>query len=150
MVIELLANVRKKDKTKNGGLVDTAIAVSSLGSTDIFALETPYDAVIAKESWAHFHYIIRQTTEPLPESVWLSVTKTTLPNDDDIEIVIDPAIYEADIDKEAAVGISELELDISSISAGDISGSFWLRRRSKNTSQDTPSSLGVTIKFNTK
>lgn len=150
MVIDLLANVRKKDKTQNGGLVDTAIAVNSLGSTDIFALETPYDAVIGREAWAHFHFVIHQTDEPLPQSIWLEVTKSTLPNEDDVEIVIDPAVYEADINKEIAIGIAELEIDISLISTTDITSSFWLRRKSKNTLAETPSSLGVNIAFKSK
>lgn len=150
MVIELLANVRKKDKTQNGGGIDTAIAVGSLGSTDIFPLETPYDAVIAKESWARFHFILRQTDEPLPERLWLELTKSVLPNEDEIEMVIDPAVYEADIDKEAAVGITEFEIDISSIAAGDIVGDFWLRRKSKNTLETTPNSLGVKLSFKIK
>lgn len=149
MVIDLLANVRKKDKTQNGGFVDTAIAVNSLGSTDIFALSTPYDAIIERESWAHFHFVLQKTAEPLPESIWLAVSKTA-DNADDIEIVIDPAVYEADIDKAAAVGLTELEINILSIADVSLSGSFWLRRTARNTLETTPSSLDITITFKTK
>lgn len=149
MVIELFANPKKKDKTQNGGSIDAAIPLSSLGSTDIFGLSTPYDAIIEREAWAHFYFTIQKTSEPLPDSLWLSVSKTT-DNADDIEIIIDPAVYEADVDKAAAIGLSELEIDISNIADVSISESFWLRRTARNTLETTPSSLVITLKFNTK
>lgn len=149
MDIELFANPRKKDKTQNGGFISTALPVTSLGSTDIFTLSTPYDAIIERESWAHFHFVIHRTAEPLPNSLYLESLKDSL-NLDAVEIVVDAAVYEIDIDKVNAVALAELEIDISTIADTSLTGSFWLRRTAHNTDNNTPSSLLIALNFKTK